>query len=192
MSHDQAPNIIIEDASMESAISKGPVEDGAMAIPVGLLLNKDITPPELRAASAWWTYRLNNPDLAVSAADRECCLQAERMGIGERTMRRHLRRLRAKGAILPTAERVLPAEVRRRRRSLSMSARFHVLERDGFRCQYCGRGVPELRAGEELVVDHILPLAHGGTNDPSNLTTACSACNSGKHTRETNRFREAM
>ena len=42
-------------------------------------------------------------------------------------------------------------------------------------CSYCGKP-----AG---TVDHIVPVANGGTNDWDNLTSACSSCNSRKHDR---------
>jgi 5-methylcytosine-specific restriction endonuclease McrA len=58
----------------------------------------------------------------------------------------------------------------------SRKARFKVLERDGFKCRYCGRGAPEVR----LDVDHVVPFREGGTDDPSNLLAACVDCNSGK------------
>lgn len=52
--------------------------------------------------------------------------------------------------------------------------RYEILSRDGFACRYCGAtDVP-------LHVDHVLPLALGGTHDSSNLATACVDCNSGK------------
>lgn len=54
--------------------------------------------------------------------------------------------------------------------------RFEILRRDGFRCQYCGATAQETR----LEVDHIIPVAKGGTSDPDNLITACMACNRGK------------
>ena len=62
------------------------------------------------------------------------------------------------------------------RRPLSKSLRFSILERDGFRCQYCG-ATPQNGA---LEVDHIIPVADGGSDDPSNLLTACEPCNKGK------------
>lgn len=40
-------------------------------------------------------------------------------------------------------------------------------------CQKCG-------ATRDLTRDHIRPVAHGGTNDPSNLRTLCRSCNSSK------------
>jgi 5-methylcytosine-specific restriction endonuclease McrA len=55
--------------------------------------------------------------------------------------------------------------------------RFAVLERDGFKCRYCGRG-----AKQEVVlhVDHVQPRSAGGTDDIDNLVTACQECNIGK------------
>lgn len=52
-----------------------------------------------------------------------------------------------------------------------------ILERDGYRCVYCGRTPTETI----LEVDHVLPRARGGSNEPTNLVTACQACNGGKN-----------
>ena len=57
--------------------------------------------------------------------------------------------------------------------------RFKVLERDGFKCGYCGITKNET----ELHVDHILPRKYGGRNDMDNLITACIPCNLGKSDR---------
>jgi len=54
-----------------------------------------------------------------------------------------------------------------------------VLKRDSFKCQYCGTAAPEIL----LQIDHIKPVAEGGTNDITNLITACAACNAGKGPR---------
>lgn len=34
-------------------------------------------------------------------------------------------------------------------------------------------------------VDHIMPKAHGGTDDPNNLETLCNTCHKAKTARET-------
>ncbi len=62
---------------------------------------------------------------------------------------------------------------------VSKALRFEVLRRDRFTCTYCGAKAPNV----ELHVDHITPESLGGTNTPSNLTTACVDCNSGKSSR---------
>lgn len=46
------------------------------------------------------------------------------------------------------------------------------------RCAQCGR--TPLEDGIKLHVDHKLPQAWGGTNDPENLQPLCSECNEGK------------
>lgn len=61
-------------------------------------------------------------------------------------------------------------------RSVSRRMRFEILKRDGHRCRYCGATAPDV----QLTVDHVIPLALGGDNNPSNLTTACRDCNAGK------------
>ena len=63
--------------------------------------------------------------------------------------------------------------------SLSVRTRFEVLKRDRFTCSYCGRTPPEAL----LEVDHIIPVAAGGSDDIDNLTTACWDCNRGKSDR---------
>lgn len=59
---------------------------------------------------------------------------------------------------------------------ISKKTRFDVFKRDEFKCSYCGSHPPDVL----LEVDHIEPVAGGGGNDPSNLTTACRDCNRGK------------
>lgn len=66
-----------------------------------------------------------------------------------------------------------------KRISTGKRQRFEIFKRDSFRCGYCGRSPPEVL----LHVDHIVPVAAGGTNDPINLVTACADCNSGKAAR---------
>lgn len=46
------------------------------------------------------------------------------------------------------------------------------------RCAQCGRTPSE--DGVKLHVDHKIPQAWGGTNDPDNLQALCSECNEGK------------
>ena len=55
--------------------------------------------------------------------------------------------------------------------------RFAVLERDGFKCRYCGKGAKQ---NAVLHVDHVHPRAAGGTDDLDNLVAACQECNRGK------------
>jgi len=63
-----------------------------------------------------------------------------------------------------------------KRKAISKRTRFEVFKRDGFRCQYCGETAPDV----VLHVDHIKPVAKGGSNEIVNLVTSCAGCNSGK------------
>lgn len=65
------------------------------------------------------------------------------------------------------------------RKPLGNTVRFEVFKRDGFTCQYCGAHPPEV----VLEVDHIDPVAAGGSDDEGNLVTACFNCNRGKAAR---------
>jgi 5-methylcytosine-specific restriction endonuclease McrA len=59
---------------------------------------------------------------------------------------------------------------------ISKRLRYEILRRDGHHCRYCGLGSDEVT----ITVDHVIPTALGGTDDPSNLVAACRDCNSGK------------
>lgn len=60
--------------------------------------------------------------------------------------------------------------------AVSRRLRFSVLQRDAFTCRYCGASAPDVK----LQVDHVVPVALGGSDDPTNLVTACADCNAGK------------
>lgn len=60
--------------------------------------------------------------------------------------------------------------------AVSKRTRYEVLRRDAFTCRYCGAKAPDV----ELHVDHVTPVALGGTDEPSNLVAACADCNVGK------------
>lgn len=65
------------------------------------------------------------------------------------------------------------------RKAISKKVRFEIFKRDSFKCQYCGMSAPDVI----LNVDHIKPVADGGTNHATNLITSCFDCNSGKSDR---------
>lgn len=64
-------------------------------------------------------------------------------------------------------------------RQPSLRLRFHVMQRDDFRCRHCGRA-PATSPGLHLHVDHIRPWAAGGETLLENLQTLCEDCNQGK------------
>ena len=66
-----------------------------------------------------------------------------------------------------------------KRKSISKKLRFEVFKRDKFQCQYCGKSAPDVI----LNVDHIDPVANGGSNELINLITSCFDCNQGKKAR---------
>lgn len=60
--------------------------------------------------------------------------------------------------------------------TISKRIRFEVLKRDNYTCRYCGAKAPNA----VLHVDHVMPVALGGSDKPENLVTACRDCNAGK------------
>lgn len=60
--------------------------------------------------------------------------------------------------------------------AVSKRLRYEILRRDNHACRYCGGAAPDVK----LTVDHVVPTALGGSDEPRNLVTACADCNNGK------------
>lgn len=66
------------------------------------------------------------------------------------------------------------------RRRISKSKRLSIHERDGWICWLCGGTTSTTYAADDPAsptIDHLMPVALGGTNDDDNLATAHSECN---------------
>lgn len=85
-------------------------------------------------------------------------------------------------------ERAKPLKLRTPRYKVTNKIRFEIFNRDSFTCRYCGRSSPQV----QLEVDHVHPIALGGSNELSNLATACTECNSGKSDRTIYRTNEKV
>jgi len=70
------------------------------------------------------------------------------------------------------------------RTPLSLATRLQVIERDGAECCYCGATEGPFH------VDHVVPVARGGTDDPANLVVACKACNLSKGAKPLEEWRQ--
>jgi 5-methylcytosine-specific restriction endonuclease McrA len=64
-------------------------------------------------------------------------------------------------------------------RRICSAERAAICERQNHRCCYCGHRTNEEAPGSQHrpTVEHIVPVRHGGTNDPANLVMACYRCN---------------
>lgn len=60
--------------------------------------------------------------------------------------------------------------------AVTKRTRYEVLRRDNNTCRYCGATAPD----SPLTIDHVTPVALGGTDTPDNLVAACRDCNAGK------------
>ena len=60
-----------------------------------------------------------------------------------------------------------------KRKQFSQAERVKIYNNSKGRCAICGKFIPY----DSFTVDHIIPLAKGGTNEMSNLQVACNTCN---------------
>ncbi len=68
-------------------------------------------------------------------------------------------------------------------RNVMAGLRIKVMERDGFKCRFCGKS-PANNPGTCLHMDHIIPYSKGGPTTYENLQTLCRECNLGKQDKE--------
>jgi 5-methylcytosine-specific restriction endonuclease McrA len=67
-----------------------------------------------------------------------------------------------------------------------------ILERDDYRCQYCGLdGRESFENALVMRVDFVVPRAKKGKKNPTNLVACCSPCNTIKGTRVFKSFDDA-
>jgi 5-methylcytosine-specific restriction endonuclease McrA len=66
----------------------------------------------------------------------------------------------------------------------SKGDQFLIFNRDGCRCQYCGKTPSEDEV--KIVCDHIIPKIDGGSDTADNLVTCCAKCNSAKSDKKLN------
>jgi hypothetical protein len=65
---------------------------------------------------------------------------------------------------------------------ITAKQRNRIFERCEGRCAYC---TGQLLYNDPWHIDHIVPLAKGGSNDEGNLTLACARCNVKKRDKAT-------
>jgi hypothetical protein len=81
---------------------------------------------------------------------------------------------------------------RRRGNFVSYVSRHDVCERDEWTCQICGKKVDQRKIAphpKSPTLDHIIPLAKGGTHEPKNVQLAHFLCNSVKGDRDGGQLR---
>jgi len=75
-------------------------------------------------------------------------------------------------------------------RPVSDSLRYEIFDRDNGVCQHCAGPVVRHRCQEHFrgprlgAVDHIVPRARGGQNEPTNLQLLCEPCNASKGAKD--------
>ena len=70
-------------------------------------------------------------------------------------------------------------------KSISKPKRLAIYLRDGLACVYCGE---DIEGGAKLSLDPLKPYSTGGSNESSNLVTACLRCAPARGTRSVRAF----
>jgi len=115
-----------------------------------------------------------------SRAVRFCSSECHNNAVGYRT------------GIQPMESAKDAAERRRIRRRMAFVEnvyRKQVFERDGWKCQICGKAIPKRAKVPEpkaATIDHIIPLAVGGTHEMRNVQAAHFWCNASKSANAAN------
>lgn len=128
----------------------------------------------------------------------DACLEAESwvpqfracIGCGDSFLQSARWQQRCAPDCVTPAERRQRREQRARRRAIERGAEadridpFVVFARDGWTCQICGAETPRRLRGQMVSrapeLDHIIPLALGGTHTWNNVQCACRECNGRK------------
>ena len=77
-------------------------------------------------------------------------------------------------------------------RRVTLQEGVRILERDQYRCQYCGLdGQASFENALAMSVDFVVPRARKGKKDPGNLVACCRACNMIKGRRVYSNFEDA-
>ena len=80
----------------------------------------------------------------------------------------------------------------RQSKPLTLEEGLTILERDKYRCQYCGLdGLASFENSLIMSVDFVVPRAKKGKKDAHNLVAACRPCNLLKGRRAFSSFDEA-
>lgn len=123
--------------------------------------------PELRAAMAVAAGKPWN-DPSLTAGQRWVVRYRNDSSFRARELRRAVETKRARRSQLRSCRAGLTAE-------REAEIRTHAAE-----CAYCGCSVAR---GQNLTLDHIVPLSLGGLHDEANVVPACRSCNSKKGQR---------
>lgn len=81
---------------------------------------------------------------------------------------------------------------RRRRARRASAAGTHTPEQAKARFDYYGNKCVYCGSGENLQIEHRIPLARGGSDWPANLAPACKSCNCSKHTKTETEFKKLL
>lgn len=175
------------------AIGKEHREEGILLPEAIFDVEPKLKPRDVHVYMAFLYHRHRNPaDVTMSRIGRET-------GISTKTVQRAVKNLVKSGFLIHTIEQRPTGEVLahyyearyqpdgpgkevikvvdgRTRTTIPDRIAARVYRRDNFACQHC-------ETTSELTIDHIIPVARGGSDEPDNLQVLCRTCNGTKGAR---------
>lgn len=132
------------------------------------------------AAARCWTYTEPDPEGKIGCEERG---MARLAGVSLRAWRRIRPKLEPFFRITPAGwildrDWVNVNGAQNLRPAVPAGLRSFVMQRDNYRCGYCGT------ADGPFHLDHIVPVSKGGATDADNLICACSPCNLDKKAKD--------
>ncbi len=98
-------------------------------------------------------------------------------------MRNHVKNYSTKNPDAAKTRSIVRKEREAGGREISVDDVNYLMNRYSRRCAYC-----DVALGSDFHVDHVLPVAKGGSNELNNLAVCCPKCNLAKHAKTVQEF----
>lgn len=135
----------------------------------------------MSAAARVWTYTEPDPTGAINFSDENrmhliCAMTPDEWKVHRKDILRFFKQRKDK--LYPIGDWIQVKNSGNKRPAIPAAVRAEVMQRDGYRCSYCGT------EQGPFALDHIVPRSKGGSDTSDNLQCACVPCNRDKRDKD--------